>query len=826
MSKRLKEVASREANELWNNLVSDKPLLPFLIPVFFLAWGIERWIVSLSNWVPLIVCVWATIEYGRQQRRQVVEELNNKWKRHFLCTQPTTPIEPCEWLNKLLMYVWPNFFEPKLAHKFLSLVQKRIKEKRPKPIQSIEVQEFTLGTAAPILGLQKTYWSTEGGQQILHMSFEWDTNEMSVLLAAKLGVPFKGKVARIVVNSIHIKGDIRIMPILDGQALLYSFESTPEVRLGIAFGSGNQTLPATQLSVVSSWLEKLLIDTLNRTLVEPRRKCFSLPAVDYKKHAVGGILSVTIIKAKNLTRDTSGSRSGLGEKRTLSNGSSHQIGSGSYEIHGAFVELILDELTRKTGTSEENDSSPTWNQTIDMLLHGDSGTLQLNLFGQGSNNMKFDFLGSCQIKIKYVDDDSTTFWAVGPKSSVIAERAEHAGQEVTMHVPLERSTGEVTVKLTIKEWQFQDGTKLLTSNTSTEQQHTLGSWPSLPSFTGRRLKITALEGKNLAPKDRTGKSDPYLKLQYGKIVRKTKAIPQTLNPTWNQSFVFHEVSNEEYLKLKCYDQDFFTNDEKMGSARINVRMLEAGVGKDIWLPLEKIETGEIKLKMELLSETKSDGSQHFSDDGGNGAIELVVLEARNLVAADWGGTSDPYVTVRYGNLKKRTKVIYKTLNPHWLEMLEFLDDGSPLVLHVKDYNAILPTSSIGHCAVEYQRMPLDRTVDKWIHLQGVSRGEIHIQVTRRGLQKQTPCSKPAEHTHCNMKFQRILTKVHSVMRNAKALAEEEDKEQLLSKMDELESAEAERDAYILQLHGEKASLQSRVEELERILKTKIPQQDS
>lgn len=45
------------------------------------------------------------------------------------------------------------------------------------------------------------------------------------------------------------------MPILDGQAILYSFESTPDVRIGVAFGSGgSQTLPATELPGVSSWL--------------------------------------------------------------------------------------------------------------------------------------------------------------------------------------------------------------------------------------------------------------------------------------------------------------------------------------------------------------------------------------------------------------------------------------------------------------------------------------------------------------------------------------------------------------------------------------------
>jgi hypothetical protein len=37
--------------------------------------------------------------------------------------QPTTALEPCEWLNKLLRIVWPNFIEPKLVRKLLSSLQ-------------------------------------------------------------------------------------------------------------------------------------------------------------------------------------------------------------------------------------------------------------------------------------------------------------------------------------------------------------------------------------------------------------------------------------------------------------------------------------------------------------------------------------------------------------------------------------------------------------------------------------------------------------------------------------------------------------------------------
>lgn len=77
------------------------------------------------------------------------------------------------------------------------------------------------------------------------------------------------------------------------------------------------------------------------------------------------------------------------------------------------------------------------------------------------------------------------------------------------------------------------------------------------------------------------------------------------------------------------------------------------------------------------------------------------------------------------------QVMFKTLNPQWNQTLEFPDDGSPLELHVKDHNALLPTSSIGDCVVEYQRLPPNQMADKWIPLQGVKRGEIHVQITRK-----------------------------------------------------------------------------------------------
>lgn len=368
---------------------------------------------------------------------------------------------------------------------------------------------------------------------------------------------------------------------------------------------------------------------------------------------------------------------------------------------------------------------------------------------------------------------------------------------------------QLTVSLKLEEWQFADGS--VTVSNSLSSGLSLDALPKLQPRTGRMLRVKVVEGRALAVNSKSGKCDPYVKLQYGKALYRTKTLSRTIQPVWNDKFEFDEIAGGEYLKIKCYNLDTFS-DDAIGSARVNLEGLLDGASRDIWVPLEKVDSGEIRLEIEPIQNDQND-LKRSSSKVEAGWIELVIIEAKDLVAADLRGTSDPYVRVHYGNNKKRTKVIYKTLAPQWNQTFEFAETGEPLILHVKDHNAVLPTASIGNCTVEYSMLSPNQTADKWIPLQGVRSGEIHVKIARRVADSKYKASLETDPSTLG-KGHKISSQMRDSLKKCVGLVDEGgDTEALSLALTEVEGVQDEQDLYIQQLEREKAMLLRKINEL-------------
>ncbi|KAF6175561.1 hypothetical protein GIB67_004942 [Kingdonia uniflora] len=78
-------------------------------------------------------------------------------------------------------------------------------------------------------------------------------------------------------------------------------------------------------------------------------------------------------------------------------------------------------------------------------------------------------------------------------------------------------------------------------------------------------------------------------------IYRTRTILRVMDPVWNQNFEFGEIEGGEYLKIRHFSQDTFS-DDNIGSARVNLEGLLEGSVRVIWVPLEKVNTGELRLQ--------------------------------------------------------------------------------------------------------------------------------------------------------------------------------------------------------------------------------------
>ncbi|EHK26576.1 uncharacterized protein TRIVIDRAFT_77855 [Trichoderma virens Gv29-8] len=247
---------------------------------------------------------------------------------------------------------------------------------------------------------------------------------------------------------------------------------------------------------------------------------------------------------------------------------------------------------------------------------------------------------------------------------------------------------------------------------------------------GLTLRVVIMRARNLAAKDRSGTSDPYLVVTLGDARIVTHSVPKTLNPEWN---VIEElpISSVQSLVVGviCWDKDRFGKDYlgEFDLALEEIFQTEAAEQEPRWYPLKSkrpgkktsIVSGEVQLQFTLLDtanpflphqqlfekfyalvgtvpvgssrnglKKKRRQDPYAFTNGDSDVVGIIYLEVSRITdlppesnLTRTGFDMDPFVVASLGKKTYRTRRVRHNLNPVFNEKMIF-----PVQYHEQQYS--------------------------------------------------------------------------------------------------------------------------------------------
>ncbi|VDM37312.1 unnamed protein product [Toxocara canis] len=268
--------------------------------------------------------------------------------------------------------------------------------------------------------------------------------------------------------------------------------------------------------------------------------------------------------------------------------------------------------------------------------------------------------------------------------------------------------GEVNLVVTVtpltqteKEQFMKKCVRGITSEQLKRPQKVTHAWLSVAN-------IVLVEGHNLTSSvSSIALPDPFVKFKLGSEKYKSKPASRTRNPKWLEQFDLHLYDEPTHiLEVMVNDK---RNNGCMGTYSIDLDKLDKESANQLLCELEN-GSGSVLLLISISGTTSTDAVVDLCEFTGNdvrnaivskyvrqiyyslnilrtfqclrdvGYLTVKVFQARDLIAADMGGKSDPFAVVELVNARLQTHTEYKTLNPIWNKLFTFA---------VKDIHAVL-----------------------------------------------------------------------------------------------------------------------------------------
>uniref|UniRef100_A0A096M1P5 Multiple C2 and transmembrane domain containing 1 n=1 Tax=Poecilia formosa TaxID=48698 RepID=A0A096M1P5_POEFO len=417
--------------------------------------------------------------------------------------------------------------------------------------------------------------------------------------------------------------------------------------------------------------------------------------------------------------------------------------------------------------------NPVWDERVILLVETLREPLYVKVFDYDFG-LQDDFMGSAYLHLESLEHQRSLDVTLDLKDP---QYPEH-----------DLGSLELTVTLSPKEGDIRDAYQ---SMRLSDVHRKAQLWRGIVS-------VSLIEGRNLQPMDANGFSDPYVKFRMGHQKYKSKTIPKTLNPQWREQFDFHLYEEQGgYVDITVWDRDAGKKDDFMGRCTIDLSLLSKEHTHKLDLPLEEGE-GVLVLLVTLTASAAvsiSDLSVNMLDDPHErhqimqryslwrslhnlkdvGVVQVKVIRAEGLMAADVTGKSDPFCVVELSNDRLQTHTVYKNLNPEWNKVFTFnvKDIHSVLEVTVYDEDRDRSADFLGKVAIpllNIQNGERKAYVLKSKELTGPTKGVIFLEIdvifnaVKAGLRTLTPVEQKYIEEEPKVSKQMLLRNFNRVRR--------------------------------------------------------------
>ncbi|XP_009631332.1 synaptotagmin-5-like [Nicotiana tomentosiformis] len=483
-----------------------------------------------------------------------------------------------KWLNSHLEKLWP-YVDEAASELVRSSVEPILEQYRPMILASLKFSKFTLGTVAPqFTGISILEDGTEGITMELEM--QWDGNP-SIKLDIKTYV---GVALPVQVKNIGFTGVFRLIfrPLVDEfpcfGAVCYSLRQKKKLDFTLKVVGGDMTA----IPGISDAIEGTIRDAIEDSITWPVRKIIPILPGDYSDLELKptGVLEVKLVQAKELTnKDLIGKSDPFAE---------------------LYVRPIRDRM--KKSKTINNQLNPVWNEHFEFVIE-DPLTQHLVVKIYDDEGLQAaELIGCAHIRLNELEPGKVKdVWLKLVKDLEIQRDQKNRGQVhlELLYCPYGIKNGfsnpfAPNMSMTSLEKVFKSGAE---GKEATKNGGEINRRKDV--IVRGVLSVTVISADDLAPTDLMGKADPYVVITMKKTEtkNKTRVVPESLNPVWNQTFDFVvEDGLHDMLILEVWDHDTFGKDY-MGRCILTLtRVLMEGEYKETF-ELDGAKSGKLNLHL-------------------------------------------------------------------------------------------------------------------------------------------------------------------------------------------------------------------------------------